>query len=236
MTAAGGARERVRAELTREIAQVARRQLAVEGAAGLSLRAVARELGMASSAIYRYFPSRDELLTTLIVDGYNAIGEAAERSEAKSAPDDYPGRWFALAHAARDWALAHPHEYALLYGSPVPGYQAPHDTLAPAVRATAVYGRLVTGACRAGTLTTRSAVAPSAPLAEDAARIRAAVMPEVPDDVLLRALSVWTGLFGWLNFELFGQFEGTVLARRAAFDHHLGCLAQLLGLPSGDPR
>ena len=79
MSASRTARERVRAELTREITGIARRQLATEGATGLSLRAIAREMGMASSAIYRYFASRDELLTALIIDGYNAVGEAVER-------------------------------------------------------------------------------------------------------------------------------------------------------------
>src|SRR5258707_1253355 len=81
MNASRTARERVRAELTREITDVARGQLATEGAGGLSLRAVAREMGMVSSAIYRYFPSRDDLLTALIVDGYNAIGAAAEQAD-----------------------------------------------------------------------------------------------------------------------------------------------------------
>ena len=79
---APGVRARVRAELTREITDAARRHLAAEGAAGLSLRAVARELGMASSAVYRYFPSRDDLLTTLIVEAYDALGAASARSTA----------------------------------------------------------------------------------------------------------------------------------------------------------
>src|SRR5205823_7659417 len=118
------ARERVRAELVREITEIARRQLATEGAAGLSLRAVAREMGMVSSAIYRYFPSRDDLLTTLIIDGYNAIGGTVEKAEAACPREDHGGRWFATCRAVREWALAHPHEYALVYGSPVPGYRA----------------------------------------------------------------------------------------------------------------
>ena len=98
MTAAG-ARARVRAELTREIVEAARRQLATDGAAGLSLRAVARELGMASSAVYRYFASRDELLTALIVDAYDAIGAAAEEAEAAvpRAPHGPPSVAFAAA-------------------------------------------------------------------------------------------------------------------------------------------
>ena len=131
MNASRTARERVRAELTREITDVARGQLATEGAGGLSLRAVAREMGMVSSAIYRYFPSRDDLLTALIVDGYNAIGEVAERADAACPAGEHAGRWLAVCRAIRDWALAHPHEYALVYGSPVPGYQAPQQTIGP---------------------------------------------------------------------------------------------------------
>src|SRR5436305_8683707 len=118
MTAAG-TRARVRAELTREIAEVARRHLASAGAAALSLRAVAREMGMASSAVYRYFPSRDDLLTTLIVEAYDAIGEAAEAADAAAPAADLRGRLRAVFRATREWALAHPHEYALVYGSPV---------------------------------------------------------------------------------------------------------------------
>jgi AcrR family transcriptional regulator len=144
------ARERVRAELTREITEIARRQLATEGAAGPSLRAVAREMGMVSSAIYRYFSSRDELLTALIIEGYDAIGAAVEQAEAACPRVDYPGRWLAACQALRGWALAHPHEYALIYGSPVPGYQAPQQTIASAARVAAVFGKIISDAHQAG--------------------------------------------------------------------------------------
>src|SRR5262244_3234056 len=148
MNAGRTARERVRAELIREITEIARRQLATDGAAGLSLRAVARELGMVSSAIYRYFPSRDELLTALIIEAYDALGGAAEAASARPPPADVRGRWRAACHAVRDWALAHPHEYALIYGSPVPGYQAPQATIAPAIRVARVIGGLLADAWR----------------------------------------------------------------------------------------
>src|SRR5215207_3373039 len=100
------ARERVRAEITAEITDAARRQLAEVGAAALSLRAVARELGMASSAVYRYFPSRDELLTRLIIDGYDALGAVAEHADDPAAPPEE--RWLSVCRATRAWALAHP--------------------------------------------------------------------------------------------------------------------------------
>ncbi|MBD3144413.1 TetR/AcrR family transcriptional regulator [Microbispora bryophytorum] len=231
MNASRTARERVRAELIREITDIARRQLATEGAVGLSLRAVAREMGMVSSAIYRYFPSRDDLLTALIIDGYNALGEAVERADAACARDDFAGRWLAVCRAVRTWALAHPHEYALLYGSPVPGYAAPQDTVAAAVRDTAVYGRIVAEAHRAGRLTPPPICPPPpAIMAEDAEVVRS-LIPDVPDDVITRAIVAWTGLFGMVSFELFGQFNNTITHRAELFDHNMTCLARLLGLP-----
>ena len=231
MNASRSARERVRAELIREITEIARRQLATEGAAGLSLRAVAREMGMVSSAIYRYFPSRDDLLTALIIDGYNAIGAAVERAEAACPRDDYPGRWLAGCQAARDWALAHPHEYALVYGSPVPGYRAPEQPIGPASRAAAVFGSIVSDAHRAGALTQAGRPPAPASFAPDAARLRDSVLAGVPDDVAALTLAAWAGLFGLVSFELFGQFENVVTDRDAFFSHAASGLGCLIGLP-----
>lgn len=215
-----------------EIADVARRHLATEGAGGLSLRAVARDMGMVSSAIYRYFPSRDDLLTTLIVDGYNAIGAVVEAADAACPRDDFTARWIAVCRAVRDWALAHPHEYALLYGSPVPGYRAPEDTIAPASRDVAVYGAIIAEAWRAGRLSPPPfCPEPPAVLASDAEAVRT-LLPGVSDDVVARAVVVWTGLFGMVNFELFGQFNNVITHRAELFDHNMACLGRLVGLPA----
>src|SRR3954471_18741253 len=106
------ARARARMELTNEIKEAARRQLREVGAGGLSLRAVARELGMVSSAVYRYFPSRDDLLTALIVDAYDSVADAAEEAEAAVPRGDVAARWMATCRAVRLWAVANPQEYA----------------------------------------------------------------------------------------------------------------------------
>jgi AcrR family transcriptional regulator len=233
MNAGRTARERVRAELTREITEIARQQLATEGAAGLSLRAVAREMGMVSSAIYRYFGSRDELLTALIVDGYNAAGGAVEEAEAGCARDDYRGRWLAACQAVRAWAAAHPHEYALVYGSPVPGYQAPEQTIGPATRVAAVFGSIISDACRDGALVP-AAGGPPVPrsFTPDAGRLRETVLPGVPDDVAARALAAWAGIVGIVSFELFGQFQNVVTDRDAFFAHAALSLGGFVGLPT----
>jgi AcrR family transcriptional regulator len=97
------------------------------GSAALSLRAIARELGLVSSVIYRYVPSWDELLTLLIEESYNAFGDAVETAETRARRDDVGRRWLSLGRAVRRWAVANPAEWALLCGSPVPGYHAPPE-------------------------------------------------------------------------------------------------------------
>src|SRR4051812_11062033 len=138
-------RARIRAEMTDEIKAIAKRHLAAEGA-NLSLRAVARDLGVVSSTIYRYFASRDDLLTALIIDTYNEVGQVVEDADASADRADFMGRWLAVAHGVREWALAVPHEYMLIYGSPVPGYKAPPDTVAAAIRGTTVLSAILSDA------------------------------------------------------------------------------------------
>ncbi len=237
MSASRTARERARAELTNEIKDAARRQLAVEGAAALSLRAVARELGMVSSAIYRYFPSRDELLTALIIDAFDAVGDAVEHAEAQPPRSDFAGRWLAACRAIRDWALAHPHEYALIHGSPVPGYVAPTETSVPAARDGSVLAKIVSDAVDAGALDPPADL-PAAPrsFARDADQLRRAIFPDVPDDVVLRSLMAWTHVYGAVSFELFGMYNNVISDPAAAFDHAALTMAQLVGLPAASTK
>jgi AcrR family transcriptional regulator len=225
-------RQRIREELRSEITKLARAQLATEGAGGLSLRAIARDLGMAPSAVYRYFPSRDDLLTALIIEGYTAIARAVEAADAALPRDDYLGRWLAVCRAVRGWALVHPHEYALVYGSPVPGYRAPDGTVEPAMRDKIVYGRIVSDAYEAGALRPSEVAPPGAEsFAPDAERMRAAVLPGVPDRVVIAALTAWSGMFGMLNLELFGHFNYVIEDRATLFDQAMASLGRMLGLP-----
>ena len=231
------ARERARVELTREIKEEARRQLAEAGAGGLSLRAVARDLGMVSSALYRYYPSRDELLTALIIDAYDAIGTAAEQAIAAPRPAGSRlaarDRWAAACHAIRDWARAHPHEYALIYGSPVPGYQAPEATIGPAARIPLALVGLLADAAAAGELAPPpgSAPLPDGPLAAQAAALTALLgTPAVPPELLVGAVIAWTQLFGMISFELFGQFVGSFEPADELFARSVAELAALAGL------
>ena len=229
---AASIRARVRAEMIDEIKTVARRHLATEGA-NLSLRAVARDMGMVSSALYRYFASRDDLLTALILDAYNSLGEAVETADAAVQERvQLRGRWLAAGRAVRTWALANPAEYALLYGSPVPGYAAPQDTIPAAARAYAVLGGILTDGFASGALKHQaggqSAVLPEAVQA-DLRRASAGVSPGLPDDLMLAGLTAWIQLFGLVSFELFGQFQNVVDARAEFFDTQLEMMADLIG-------
>jgi AcrR family transcriptional regulator len=225
------ARERARAELTKEIKEEARRQLAAHGAQGLSLRSVARELGMVSSALYRYFASRDELLTALIIDAYDALGEAAERASAGLPAADMRGRWRATCGAVRDWALANPHEYALIYGSPVPGYRAPQATVASAIRASQVLGGIVADAAVASGPPGPSAEPLPPPLTDQTEIVADVIAPGVDGSVIARALIAWTQLFGMISFELFGQFVGALEPADAFFGYAAERMADFIGLP-----
>jgi len=229
---AASIRARVRAEMIDEIKDAARRQLATEGA-NLSLRAIARELGVVSSALYRYFASRDELLTALIIDAYNAFGAAGEQADAAVADRlDLVGRWLAVTHAWRDWALAHPAEYALIHGSPVPGYAAPRDTVGPANRRFVVLAAILHDGGQAGALTRAPVALPPvpAPLSAELATISAAVGAAADADLTARVLMAAIEIFGALNFELFGQLNNTIDERQAWFDLQARVMASLVGL------
>jgi AcrR family transcriptional regulator len=216
-----------------EIKAIARRHLAADGA-NLSLRAVARDMGMVSSALYRYFASRDDLLTALILDGYNSLGEAVETADARVTDRaQLRVRWLSATRAVRDWALANPAEYALLYGSPVPGYIAPQDTVTAAARTPVVLARIQADGWASGAVTA-AGIRLSAPLPDpvlaDMARAGAQIAAGVPEELFYLGLTCWVQLFGLVSFELFGQFNNVIDARAEFFDQQMELMADLMGM------
>jgi AcrR family transcriptional regulator len=232
------ARERAREEITAEILEAGRARLREAGPAELSLRAVARDVGMVSSAVYRYFPSRDELLTALIIAAYDELGAAAEAADdAVGDRSDHLARWTATCRATRTWAVAHPHDYALLYGSPITGYAAPQLTIEPAVRVVVRLVTIIVDAHRSGAVLAGpapSSAADPGPVVADALEfVRTRGVDdggEASPEVVLRALMAWTTIFGTLSFELFGHLVGAVSSTEAYFDEVTLRLAADLGL------
>ncbi|MGI9210835.1 MAG: TetR/AcrR family transcriptional regulator [Rhodococcus sp. (in: high G+C Gram-positive bacteria)] len=214
-----------------DIVAIGREHLAAGGAEALSLRAVARDLGVVSSAVYRYVASRDELLTLLVIDAYDELGDAVDAAVDAVDAADHRARFFALGRAVRAWARAEPARYGLIFGTPVPGYHAPAErTTQPGTRVVLTLVRILVEAHRAGALDEATEVRTAAGLVGDLDRIRAEISADLPDDVLARGLFVWPALFGAVSFEVFGQYgTDTFTDPESLFDHHLALLARTAG-------
>lgn len=213
------------------ILRTASEHLASDGAASMSLRAIARDLGMASSAIYRYFASREDLLTALIIEAYDDLGTHTEQVIASSAGRAPADRWVDAAMAIRTWAIDHPHDYALLYGTPIPGYAAPDDTVIPGTRVSLALVSVVRDAAAQGRLgpPSNSATVRSS-TSRSMVALRDAIDLDVSDELLLLVLVAWTQLFGLLTFELFGQTKGFVDDDEQLFRDAATTMAAQLGL------
>lgn len=222
MTSATGIRARNRAAIEQAILDTGRVQLGTVGAAALSLRAIARELGMTSSAIYRYVDSRDELLTRLIVAAYSSLARAVDAARTGVSPGSPAERWTAIVGAMRAWALEHPHEWALLYGSPVPDYDAPPERTIEA--GTHVLGLLI------GLLAEDAARDPEGEdvLPPEAAAAAELILTDptvagrgITPNRLLAGMDAWRLVLGAISGEVFDQLgelpdQGALFAATAA--------------------
>ena len=180
---AGGIRDRFRAQMRQEVKDAALRQLAEGGPQALSINAIAKDLGVSGPALYRYFAGRDALLTELILDAY------ADLTGAVSAA---PRRMPELAGAYRAWAIANPHRYRLLFGAPLPGYDAHDERLVAAARGAMDVLFTFAGPGRE----------PEPPLAEALRAWAGGVDPAVA----LHAVTAWSRLHGFVSLEIEGNF------------------------------
>jgi AcrR family transcriptional regulator len=225
-----GARARARAEVRAAILTAAAKRVAENGADDLSLRAVARDVGMVSSAVYRYFPSRDDLLTALIIEAYDSLGDHAEAAVTASRGRPDADRWVDAAMAIRAWARAHRHDYELIYGTPVPGYAAPDDTVAPGTRVSRALVSIVRDADELDPIPERR-IDPA--LSVSFAALREEIDLDVGDSTTLAVITAWSQLFGLLSFELFGQTRNLVSDDEALFRAAAAAMAASIGLRDG---
>lgn len=207
-------RARARLDTLERIRELAWRQVQEHGAPALSLRAIARDLGVVSSAVYRYYDSRDALLTALIVEAYGDLathlGDASGAHHDGADPEE---QWSHLCTALRAWALGKPHRFLLIYGTPVPGYAAPADTVELAARVMTPFLRIAA----------QSSLPGAAPLstrleAQAAALIDGLAVP-LPAERAVAAVGAISQLFGVLILELGGHFVGTFEPADALFEH-----------------
>lgn len=196
MTSRADAKDATRRRLLEAAGEVIREQ----GAPALSLREVARRAGIVPSAVYRHLASRDELITQLVLAAYTSLAEHLETTVAASSPS-----WRTAADALREWTLAHVHEFQLIYGTPVPGYRAPEETITAAARVAAVF--LQVGAVSG---------APPDALAEQLREPAAQLGTDVT--TLARTLADLSQLVGLLTLELGGHFVGTADPAQGLWD------------------
>lgn len=222
-------RSRTRAAALAEITEIAGRHLAEDGLDGLSLRSIARELGMVSSGIYRHVASRDELLTLLIIDGYRRLADTVQQA----IEDVAAGRrtaFLATTHAVRTVALADPQRHALLYGTPVAGYTAPPEATEQADRLyRALLGPMVASAGGGTNGAGDDGDADTAAIGFDMEILRR-LAPGIDAATAAAALDTWAALFGHLSLELFGHLDPTVTDPDAFFDAAMKRHADRLGL------
>lgn len=223
-------RQRARRQTMDDIVRLGREQLATVTPAELSLRAVARELGIVSSAVYRYVKDRDELLTLLIVDAYDELGAAVEDAVSAASRRAPRARALIACQAFREWSLREPSRFALLFGTPVPGYAAPADrTVEPGTRVPAVLISLLEESWVAGDLAAPTGSVPRG-VKRDMDRIRAEFGLSAPGLSVARGLGLWSALVGAVSFEVFDQYGPDTLSDPAAFfDLHMDALIDGVG-------
>ncbi|MGW4698140.1 TetR/AcrR family transcriptional regulator [Kitasatospora cineracea] len=227
-----GRRERLRAETTAEIKRTALELMRSGGPDAITLRAIARKMGMTANAIYGYFATRDDLVTVLIADVYTALADAVDTAWAASAQDAPAERIRAWAHAFRDWTLANPEGFRLIYGDPVPGYQAPNGGAAPDAARRVCVG-----------------IAALADTAWDGAeqvhggsdfgwddfdpglldKVRPA-FPALPPAGVALALRIWGHLHGLVALEVYGHLRAQTPSPDKLFHAELTQLVRSLGL------
>jgi AcrR family transcriptional regulator len=194
-------RERYRAQVRHEVKQAALRQLAESGPGGVSVSAIGKQLGVSGPALYRYFASRDELLTELAIDAYHDLADALRTAAGQAASGEPKARFEALVRAYRSWALAEPHRYQLLFGPPLPGYDAHAERLVDAAQA--VMNLLLEIPPESGDGT---ATPPGQPLTSQLSAWAHRHGLDIDPAVALRAVLIWSRLHGFVSLEIAGNF------------------------------
>jgi len=217
-------RERMREATRDEIKTLAHRQMAEDGTAALALNGIARAMGMVPSALYRYYPDRDALITALIVDAFESMAVTLREAAVGAS---FGERLLAAARAYRRWSLDNPIDFQLIFGNPIPGYHAPPGQTGPAMqRVFSVFLDVIAEAHAAGALRPVPAFRP------------AALAPCAPDDsfshyappVMYSGLAGWATMHGVVALEVFGHLSHSLADPSAFYDGQVGAYIATIGL------
>jgi len=187
----------------------------------VSVSAIGKQLGVSGPALYRYFASRDELLTELVIDAYHDLADALSAAASRAPGLDPRARLEGLARAYRSWALAQPHRYRLLFGPPLPGYDAHGERLVGASQGAMSQLLGILREFDDGT------IEPSAePLASQLAAWAQRQDPGTDPATALRALLIWSRLHGIVSLEIAGNFASMGIDPGQLFETQLAALTQ----------
>jgi AcrR family transcriptional regulator len=208
-------RARLRTATIRDIKDAALAQIAEVGAPALSLRGVARAIGMSPAGLYRYYDGRDALLTALITDAYAALADAVEDGIGANG-EDPTERFAAGIRAYRQWSISHPNEFLLIFGTPVPGYAAPEEgsTVAANRRMGRAFFAVGVEAWRRGTFRPSALDRPPTP---GETQLAAEIDPELPPSLVPVMLGTWAHFHGLVSLEVLGQLHWVYPADAATF-------------------
>jgi AcrR family transcriptional regulator len=224
-------RARQRQATLGEIKSLARQQLAEHGTGALNLRAIARQMGTASSALYRYFPSQDDLITALCVDAYESGADAMAAARDQMPGGDHAGRWLAVCGAFRQWALANRADFALIAGTPVPGYRASPEATGPAAaRHTGVPAGVYIAAVEAGAADPgRTHVPPDLPTGPILRDLTSRVGLAPTNQVAAIVASAWASVRGFLSMEIFGSLPQFITDTDTLYQAHIRTIMTGMG-------
>ncbi|MFI8446991.1 TetR/AcrR family transcriptional regulator [Streptomyces erythrochromogenes] len=223
-------RERLRIETTAQIKEVALGLLAAGDVAGITLRGIAREMGMTAAALYGYFDTRDDLLATLAADTYNRLADQQEAARDALPEAATAARLLAVAGTFREWARTHPAEFRLTYGDSSPGYAPTADiVVAAARRCCMILLGLVDAAWPQAPEQLKRAEAEWADFVPSLAALARECFPHLPPQALLASLRVWGRMYGPVALEVYRQF-GPDANPRVLFQAEMDSALEMLGL------
>lgn len=220
-------------DITREeIKETARQLMAEKGTAGLSIRAIAREMQMTAPALYHYYASLNDLITALIMDAYTQLADKLEAAAADDTVQSSAERLTAVANANRHWALAHPIDFQLIYGNPIPGYEQPIDlTYPPARRSFLVTAGIFAAAIDSGEINLPAGYRNLPSAIEDSLRELSTVEGhELPLPALYLTAVAWTKVHGHIMLELFNLIQPVIVDVDAFFQYEIQRFLQHVGL------
>jgi AcrR family transcriptional regulator len=219
-------------DLPAEIKATAHKHLAEEGAGGLSLRAIARDLGITAPAIYNYFPRLDDLITALLVDTFEALGDILDAAAGSASEDDFAGRFMAIGLTYRQWAVENPQHYNFIFGNPIPGYHAPEQiTTQSARRGMMLLIATIESAQRAGKLIVPADANAFAASQHQQIEAWAQDLPRPLDaGIFYLAVSSWAQVHGLVSLEVHNQLHEIVKSPEQLYHFELENILQRIGL------